>query len=78
MSHSAAGADERATQKTNTDGCRMPGQDRTATRLQGWVNDASGEKTIRLSQKCSPNCDFYSRSTFSVITQPNGWVQCEG
>jgi hypothetical protein len=28
--------------------------------------------------KHSPNCDFYSWSTFLVIMQPNGWVWREG
>jgi hypothetical protein len=35
----------------------------------GWVR-----KIIRFSQKHSPNCDFYGRSTLLVITQPGGWV----
>jgi hypothetical protein len=32
-----------------------------------------GEKNITF-----PNCDFYGRSTFSVIMQPDRWVRREG
>jgi hypothetical protein len=38
---------------------------------QRWV------KNIMFCQKRSPNYDFYSRSTFLVIMQPDGWVRRE-
>jgi hypothetical protein len=44
----------------------------------GWVHAGCVRKTLCFWQKRSPNCDFYSRSTFLVITQPDGWVRREG
>jgi hypothetical protein len=38
-----------------------------------------GNKNIMFFwQKRSSNCDFYGRSTFLIITQPDGWVWREG
>jgi hypothetical protein len=45
---------------------------------QGWVDTGWVTKILRFWHKCSPNCDFYGRSTFLVIMQPYGWVRCEG
>jgi hypothetical protein len=44
----------------------------------GWVDMGWVTKILRFLQKCSPNCDFYGRSTFFVIMQPYGWVRREG
>jgi hypothetical protein len=35
-------------------------------------------KELAFWPKRSPNCDFYGRSTFSIITQHDGWVRREG
>jgi hypothetical protein len=37
-----------------------------------------GVKRISFLTKTAPNCDFYSRFTFFVITEPDGWVRREG
>jgi hypothetical protein len=41
----------------------------------GWVHAGCVRKTLCFWQKRSTNCDFYSRSTFLVITQHDWWVQ---
>jgi hypothetical protein len=46
--------------------------------IHGWVDARWMTKTLRFWQKRSPNYDFYGRSTFLVITQPDGWVRREG
>jgi hypothetical protein len=43
-----------------------------------WAEKVAARKIIRFWQKRSPNCDFYGRFTFLVITQPDGWVRREG
>jgi hypothetical protein len=44
----------------------------------GWEDAGWVTKIIRFWQKRSPNCDFYGRSTFLVITQLDGLVRREG
>jgi hypothetical protein len=46
--------------------------------MGGWVYVGWVRKIIRFSQRHSPNCNFYGCFTFFVITQPYGWVWCEG
>jgi hypothetical protein len=38
----------------------------------------SGKKTLHFLAETLPKLRFFSHFTFFVITQPDGWVQCEG
>jgi hypothetical protein len=46
--------------------------------VRGWVGATMVRKTLRIWHKCSPNCDFYGRSTFFSSSNLTGGSNIRG